>query len=157
MRAAAEGAKGATMVAGEFVEGVIAGKQFAIREWQMRKEKRADDVLFARLRARKWQREHPERRAEIQAKYYAQPGVPARQLAAMRDRRLVANAQAPTVFSCSACGVQWCKAPWTRGQRPKFCGARCYQKHRYATDESYRSQAKASARATHAKHLAGSA
>lgn len=113
------------------IVGYGVGKEAALRDWRHRKEARDFERLVKKLRATKWNREHPERRAEISATHYAKPGVADQQLAGARARRAKAYRANPTIFTCAECGVEWCKAPWVRGVEPRFCGDACRQRARY--------------------------
>jgi ribosomal protein L44E len=151
MRAAREGAPGATMVAGEYVEGVIAGKAFSIREWQIRREKREFAELVEVLRVAQWRRAHPELVAEYNRRTNARPGVRERNEALRKQRRAKHYRKNPLVFSCQQCGSQWCKAPWIRGPHPEFCDENCRYRYRYAHDEDFRNRARANSAKQHAR------
>lgn len=91
--------------------------------------------LCASLRATKWNREHPERRAEIQSAYNAKPERKARHLASARKRRAARMAAlAAQVLVCAECGDQF-RRKVTRGRffgpSPKFCGEACAQRAHY--------------------------
>lgn len=91
--------------------------------------------LCASLRATKWNREHPDRRAEIQSAYNAKPERKARHLASARKRRARRMANlAARVIACAECGDQF-RRKVTRGRffgpAPKFCGESCAQRAYY--------------------------
>ena len=151
MRAAAEGAKGATMVAGEYVEGVIAGKAFALREWQIKREKREFAQLVELLRVAKWRKAHPTLVAEYNRRWAAAPEVRDRTKRLQRAWRAAQYCAKPLMFACKQCGATWCKAPWIRGEHPEFCADRCRQRWRYSNDESFRARQLANARKQHAR------
>lgn len=91
--------------------------------------------LCASLRATKWNREHPERRAEIQRGYNAKAERKNRHLASARARRARRFAQqANALLTCSECGAQFLRKV-TRGRffgpAPKFCREACAQRAYY--------------------------
>lgn len=110
--------------------GTLSPKDNALAEWRARKEAASFDLLISRLRARKWQRENPEKRAEKSKRYYLRSGKQA-QLAAAKLRRLEAYRRNPVVCSCRECGTTWCRVPPLRGPDPEFCGDACRQRYRY--------------------------
>jgi hypothetical protein len=90
-----------------------------------------------RLRAAKWSREartDPHKRAlkkAAQARYNAKPEAKAAALARQKRARAEAFKRNPVVFTCAECGATWCRAPWTRGVPPSFCGDACRNRARY--------------------------
>ena len=146
MRAAREGAKGATMVAGEYVEGVIAGKSFAIREWQIKREKREFAQLVEVLRVAQWKRANPALVAEYQRRSNARPEARIRTRLRHQAWRRARYCKNPAQFVCECCSATWCKVPWVRGLTPRFCGDACRQRWRYAHDPAYRERALANSR-----------
>lgn len=151
MRAAKEGAPGAMMVAGEFVDGVIAGRAFAIREWQIKREHREFAQLIEVLRVAKWRKAHPALVAEYNRRSNARPEARERTKRLHRAWRAAQYRANPLMFACKCCGATWCKAPWIRGEHPEFCGDRCRQRWRYQHDEGFRARQLANSRKQHAR------
>lgn len=142
------------LIQGDWLDGFSSGKKAALLDWSFRREQRDFDKLVQRLRVRKWQKEHPAQKAASQKRYNDKPSSRAKMLACQKAARRRRQRAAPTLFTCERCGVQWCKAPWTRGLRPRFCGDNCYAVHRYQHDSVFREAAKKSSRAQHAKKRA---
>lgn len=114
-------------------------REVSLREWfSLRGEKdeplptpKAFAVAVNRLRALKWARENRERHYANIARYQAQPRVRARSNEKQTERRRERYGARPDVlFSCEECGVQWCKTPWVRGPRRRFCGQNCQKRAR---------------------------
>lgn len=113
------------------IVGFAVGREARMRDWLHRKEQVSSDRLVNILRATKWNREHPERRREINARHYRRPGVKDRQLERKREARAEAYRRNPIIYTCAECGASWCRVPWVRGVAPRFCGQACYQRARY--------------------------
>lgn len=107
---------------------VVRGeKEVRLREWfslHEAGEKAGDfDKRVAVLRAKKWAKEHPERRKAIALRYMHKPEVKARQLKQQKARRHD-RIKAGAVYTCQwkRCGVQWCQLPWAaKGPRKLYC------------------------------------
>lgn len=138
-------------------------RELGLREWMYKRENRGFDALVNRLRVKKWTREvraeGGERLAALRAVKLAwwhrlaqvvRDKLSARKRAARRAR----YTKSPTIFACIQCGATWCKAPWTRGEAPRFCGNACYVRHRYATNEAWREKKKNDERARYAARRA---
>ena len=110
--------------------GTLSPKDNALAEWRARKDAAEFGRLISRLRARKWHRENPEKRAAKSKRYYERGGSKL-QLAAAKRRRLEAYKRNPVVCECLECGATWCRVPPLRGPHPEFCGDACRQRYRY--------------------------
>jgi hypothetical protein len=141
----------------------VSGKQLRLTQWAEQRDDRVFAALVNRLRVRKWQKEvyaeggaRLERLRENARRWWRKQWAekPEKWRAYHKARRRKAYTAAPIECACIECGATWCKVPWVRGVRPRFCGDRCYQRHQYRTNESYRESMKANARNQHARRLA---
>lgn len=113
-----------------WIVGFQVGKAARIADWLAKKERAETDRMINVARASKWNREHPKRRAEINARANAKPATKAKNRARARKKHAEAYRRNPIICRCQECGSVWCKVPWLKGPRPRFCGTRCYQRHR---------------------------
>lgn len=119
------------------ITGYLVGKSARLADWQHKKEKESFEALCARLRARRWgiqAKTDPHKKAlkkATQRRYNAKPENAAKNYARCKKRRAAAYRSSAPVFTCVECGATWCKAPWTKGPKPRFCGDRCRSRARY--------------------------
>lgn len=96
------------------------------RERARKRQWARDNSKLNLARISKWAKENPEKRKAIQNRYYAKPGVAARQVARSRQRRHEQYRAAAPVITCIECGAQFCEAKPRQGGVPrKFCSQTC--------------------------------
>lgn len=119
-------------ISAEFGQGGEFHEWFGTEGYSFRRLGRInnDDLrhMAAVARATRWNREHPERRREIQRRYWSKPEVRARQNEQARARR--ATKPAP-VLVCRECRCQFVKRGRRGGTIPEFCRDACRQRFRY--------------------------
>jgi hypothetical protein len=108
-------------------------RELSQREWfslrgevhEVAPNPKAFEKLIAGLRAKKWAKENPDRRAAIAKRYFTKPQVAARQLALARKRRRDRFRMSNPVTTCPECKVEFCVIAPKRGKAKRFCGVNC--------------------------------
>ena len=146
-------------IGGDWVDGMLVGRQAALAEWRLRKEIDDDDFvhLVWRLQARKyWKAKNPTSRARIleyrrqwrlqhidrfrasvraaKLRRRADPLKRAHDNAMRRQLRASKSAErrAALVYTCVVCGAQWSKPGRIPPVPPKYCSQSCRGKANYA-------------------------
>lgn len=124
------------MLAGEWTDGVMVGRQAALAEWRHRRETREFEKLCARLRARNWVRKiyaaGGDRLGLLRA-YQAKWAREHRAAQLVAQKRWRHRRRVWPVVQCVGCGAVF--SPWSPHGLPsivpQYCTEACRQRARY--------------------------
>lgn len=114
--------------------GFQSGRAARLSDWAFRKEQREFSRLVGILRARKWDRENPERKRELKRRWSARPDVKPKLVEHVKRWRHARARLRVEVCACPGCDVQWCRVPFGRlrgNVRPRFCSKLCRNRARW--------------------------